>query len=226
MYQGIIISLLFILNMMIASPVLQSFAFGSHLLSVFVPHTAAVKEQYLRVGNENLPPRFPYWSQVWPAAVGLCQFLVENTDYLKNKKVMELAAGLGLPSLLAAQYADNVYASDYVTDAVELMQRSAKYNGIANMQCDVLDWSELPATLPADTLLLSDINYDPASFDVVYSLLQRFLDNKTTIILCTPQRLLAKPFVDMILPFCIKKQELLVEQTKKQIAVTVFVLRK
>ena len=73
-----------------------------------------------------------------------------------------LAAGLGLPSLLAARYAYEVHASDHIPEAVELMKRSADLNGILNMKCSLLDWNCLPENIRTDILLLSDINYDPS----------------------------------------------------------------
>jgi predicted nicotinamide N-methyase len=211
---------------MIASSVLQNFDIGPHHLLVYALETNAIQNHYLQVKKDDPSFNFPYWSQVWPAALGLCQFLVHHTHYVQDKKVVELAAGLGLPSLLAAQYAREVIASDHIPDAVRLMERSTAYNGIMNMQCALLDWSNFPETIIADTLLLSDINYDPVSFDAVYSLLQRFLTNGATILLSTPQRLMAKPFIDRILPFCIEHEEVLIENAQRQTLISVFVLKK
>lgn len=210
---------------MVVSDVLQSFDFGPHHLKLYVPDIIEVKEHYRRIKKDDPSLAFPYWSQVWPAAIGLCHFLAGNTGCLENKKVLELAAGLGLPSLLAAQYAHEVCASDHIPEAVELMRRSADYNGILNMQCSWLNWNHLPGSVVADTLLLSDVNYDPASFDAVYDLLQRFLNNGSTVVLSTPQRLMAKSFIDRLLPFCIKQEDVLVENAQQQTIITVLVLK-
>ncbi len=210
---------------MIVSATLQNFEFGPEKLRVFVPDLTAVKKQYQHLKKANPSIAFPYWSQVWPAALGLCRFLVDHTHYIQDKKVLELAAGLGLPSLLAARYACEVQASDYIPEAVELMKRSADHNGAMNMQCSLLNWNHLPGSISSDVLLLSDINYDPAVFDNVYSLVQRFLNNGTTIILSTPQRLMAKPFIDRLLPYYKKKDELLIENSGQQTTISVLVLK-
>ena len=210
---------------MIVPATLQYFEFGPEKLQVFVPDSVVVKEQYQHLKKANPSIAFPYWSQVWPAAPGLCRFLVDHTHYIQDKKVLELAAGLGLPSLLAARYAREVSASDHIPEAVELMKRSADHNGALNMQCSLLNWDHLPESISSDVLLLSDINYDPAVFDNVYSLVQRFLNNGTTIILSTPQRLMAKPFIDRLLPYCKKRDELLVENSGQQTIVSVLVLK-
>ena len=210
---------------MTASATLQNFEFGTNHLQVFVPDLTTVKEQYQHLKKESPSVAFPYWSQVWPAALGLCRFLVKHTHYIQNKKVLELAAGLGLPSLLAARYACEVCASDHIPEAVELMKRSADHNGILNMKCSLLDWNCLPENINTDILLLSDINYDPADFEIVFSVLQIFLNSGTTIILSTPQRLMAKPFIDRLLPFCIKREEMLVDYRQHQTAITLLILK-
>ena len=210
---------------MAASPVLQNFDIGPHHLKVYTPEANAMQDHYLQVKKDDPSFNFPYWSQVWPAALGLCQFLFHHTHYLQDKKVVELAAGLGLPSLLAAQYARQVIASDHIPEAVELMKRSADLNGILNMKCGVLDWNCLPENISTDILLLSDINYDPAEFEIVFSVLQIFLNSGTTIILSTPQRLMAKPFIDRLLPFCIKREEMLVDYKQHQTAITILILK-
>lgn len=210
---------------MIPSSVLKSFDIGPHRLQVYTPEITEVKEYYRQIKKNDPFAAFPYWAQVWPAALGLCSFLIRHTHYVQDKKVLELAAGLGLPSLLAAKYAHEVCASDHISEAVGLLQQSADCNGILNMKCVRLNWKNIPGTIIADTLLLSDINYDPASFDSLYSLLQRFLNNGTTILLSTPQRLMAKSFIDRILPFCIKQEEVLIENAQQQTFIAVYVLK-
>ncbi|RYF84734.1 MAG: hypothetical protein EOO03_14365 [Chitinophagaceae bacterium] len=57
-------------------------------------------------------------------------------------------------------------------------------------------------------MLLSDINYEPEAFDVLKGLVQRFLAKGTTILLTTPQRLMAKPIIEQLIPFSIHQEEL------------------
>jgi predicted nicotinamide N-methyase len=59
-------------------------------------------------------------------------------------------------------------------------------------------------------LLFSDINYDQGQFDQLYQVIQRFLLQGATILLTTPQRLMAKPFIEKLLPFCRQQYEMAV----------------
>jgi len=199
---------------------LQTFFTGRHQLSVYVPDPAAIRDLYKQNNIDS-----PYWSQVWPAALGLCQFLEQNTGYIENKTVLELAAGLGLPSLLAAHYSRSVHCSDYFPEAVALQQHSIEHNQFSNMSCSVLDWNNIPDTVKAEVLLLSDVNYDPWTFDKVYETIHRFLNEGTLIILSTPQRLMAKPFIERLLPFCIRQEEVIINKDGKPVAITVIILK-
>lgn len=67
---------------------------------------------------------------VWPAAITLCQYLVDTPERVVNKRVIELGAGVGLPGMVAAKLgAAESVVSDYdaavVGHAVGVNSRSA-----------------------------------------------------------------------------------------------------
>jgi predicted nicotinamide N-methyase len=187
---------------------------------LFVPDAAVIRSHYLNEAAGAVP----YWAQIWPAALGLYRFLAANPDYIKGKKVVELAAGLGLPSLFAARYAATILCSDYNPDAVDYCRKSAEKAGLSNVKTAVLDWNNLPSGLEADLILLSDVNYEPGEFDQLSIVLERFLQAGTTILLSTPQRLMAKSFIAQWLPWCVKQEEFQVTLQGTTSAVSVFVL--
>ncbi len=82
------------------------------------------------------------------------------------------------------------------------MIRSARHLQLANVTGKVLNWNQLPHDITADVLILSDINYGPNQFDRLNKVLQWFLQKGTTILISTPQRLMAKPFIEKLLPWC------------------------
>lgn len=200
---------------------LQKIAFREGPVELFVPEVAAIKEAYRK---EQIA--FPFWSRVWPAAKALTQFLLTNSFYTERKTVLEIGAGLGLPSLAAARNASSVLCTDSSAAAVQVIAQSAIHGALSNVTTAVLDWRHLPKDLAADVLLLSDINYEPEAFPVLQKMLDHFLQKGTTILLSTPQRLMAKAFILALLPYCIKQEELLVKEENETVAVTVMVLRK
>ncbi len=205
---------------------LQTFQFDDYHVQAYVPDALLLQQWFTAKLNTNPSFPSPYWAQLWPAARALCQFLAEQPHWVQDKKVLELAAGLGLPSLLAAQFAKEITCSDYIPEAADCIQRSIEYNGFQNMQGCVLDWNALPAHLTADVLLVSDINYEPAVFETIYKVIAGFLDAGTIILLSTPQRLMAKPFIERLVPFCILQKEITIKETLPQTICTVLVLKK
>ena len=189
---------------------------------LFEPDKEAVTASY-----HNGDIAFPYWSQVWPAAIGLAQFILQNPRYIVGKKVLELAAGLGLPSLVAAATgAAWVITSDYVAAAVAAMQQTITYHHVQNFEVRLLDWTALPNDLTAEVLLLSDVNYDEQLFSLQEKTISRFLQSGTTVIISTPQRLIAKQAIQSLLPFCRHQAELSVFHQQQAIAISLFILKK
>lgn len=186
---------------------------------LFVPDPATIRSKHLS-GDGTVP----YWAQIWPASLALHRFLAAHPGFIRGKTVIELAAGLGLPSLYAARYASTVLCSDYAPGAMDYCRRSAAKAGLVNFATALLDWNELPANLAADVVLLSDVNYEPAAFDRLSLVLERFLQAGTTILLSTPQRLMAKPFIMQWLPYCVQQEECCVTLHGNTSAVSVFVL--
>jgi methyltransferase-like protein 23 len=205
--------------------IFQSFRFGDYKVHAFVPEPSALQQAYEKQLQTDPTTPTPYWAQVWPSAFALCEFIASQPDWVQNKKVLELAAGVGLPSLLAAQIATEVVCSDYVPAAVELMQQSIERNQLTTTKATVIDWNNLPDDLSSDVLLLSDINYEPQVFDTVFNAIASFMQKGTTVILSTPQRLMAKPFIDRILPYSIFWDEKFVSSNGPVVACSIYVLQ-
>jgi predicted nicotinamide N-methyase len=144
---------------------------------------------------------------------------------VQHQNVLELAAGLGLPTFVAARYAQSVCCSDYLEEAVATMARTAQHLQLSNVTSQVLDWNHLPDDLTADVLLLCDVNYDPDQFARLYHVLQRFLRQGTLILLSTPQRLMAKPFIEKLLPFCRQQYEMSIYHLQEHTPISLLLLK-
>lgn len=202
--------------------ILQSFCFADKTVQAYIPSAEWLQQQF---ENHEMKAA-PYWAQVWPAAKALCEVLAAEPELVNGKTVLEIAAGLGLPSLLAAQFAKDVTATDYIPDAVEIMKRSAAHNQFSAMHCLVMDWNDMDKKLQPDVLLLSDINYDPVSFDTLQALLSDFIRKGTVVLLSTPQRLVAKPFMDRLETWCIRKENIEVKHGNEIVFASVWLLAK
>jgi predicted nicotinamide N-methyase len=96
----------------------------------------------------------PYWAELWPAATALAAALPD----VEGLSVIELGAGLGLPSLVAAACGARVTATDWSQDAVELLRENAARNGL-ELEVERWDWRDARADR-FDLALAADVLYE------------------------------------------------------------------
>jgi predicted nicotinamide N-methyase len=115
----------------------------------------------------------PYWAELWPSGLALAR-TVEQLE-LAGKRVLELGAGLGLPSLAAAANGADVLATDWSADAIELLGRNAGRNAI-ELRAEVVRWDEPEPVLregPWDLVLAADVLYERRNAEPLLALLPR-----------------------------------------------------
>jgi len=70
------------------------------------------------------------------------------------------------------------------------------------------------------------VNYDPVSFDKLYLALSDFIQAGTIVLLSTPQRLVAKSFMERLEPWCRKKYTIEVKHNNENVMTSVWELRR
>jgi predicted nicotinamide N-methyase len=133
----------------------------------------------------------PYWAELWPSGVALAEHVAARDR--RGRRVLELGAGLGLPSLAAALRGADVLATDWAEDAVALLAANAARNGIA-VRAAVARWDE-PERFGAgwDLVLAADVLYERRNADQLLALLPRLEAHE--ILLAEPGRPFAKDFL-------------------------------
>jgi predicted nicotinamide N-methyase len=133
----------------------------------------------------------PYWAELWPSGVALAEHIAARD--LRGSRVVELGAGLGLPSLAAALRGADVLATDWAEDAVALLAANAARNGIA-LRAEVVRWDE-PERFGTgwDVVLAADVLYEQRNADQLLELLPRLAARE--ILLAEPGRPFAKEFL-------------------------------
>jgi predicted nicotinamide N-methyase len=170
-------------------------------LELYLPIPDQVKPIYEKLLASDPQTPFPFWAKTWPAAYELASFLRDEPQWVEDKNVLELGAGSALPSFAVAQIVSGMIVSDHAAEAVELMEKNIAHLGLHHVKAMQLDWNDLPENIAADVLLLSDINYDSGQFGQLLTLINRFLEKGTTIILSTPQRINITSFAEALAPF-------------------------
>jgi predicted nicotinamide N-methyase len=144
-------------------------------------------------GPVEWAPLVPYWSVLWRSGVALGRELAGSP--LAGLRVVELGCGLGVPSLVAARAGARVLATDADEDALALLERNARENGV-RVETARAEWETaggLAARGPFDLVLAADVLYERANVAVLLSLLARL---GREVLLADPGRPAAEPFLE------------------------------
>lgn len=170
-------------------------------LMLYVPIPEKVKPTYEQRCKQDASTTFPFWAKIWPSSKAMTQFLAIEPQWVNGKKILEVGAGVGLPSFAIADLAREIIVTDHAAEAVALINKNIAHLCINNMKAMCLDWNDFPDTISADTILLSDVNYAPGSFGPLLTLIGKFMEDGAVIIIATPERIMAAPFVEVLHPF-------------------------
>jgi predicted nicotinamide N-methyase len=129
--------------------------FGLDLLRPASPESLIDEEAF---ANDEF---LPYWAELWPASLALCEAL----PAVAGLRVVELGCGLGLPSLVAASCGADATAVDWAEDAITLLRENAERNGLT-LRAERRDWRE-PWYEHFDLALAADVLYERRNVEPV-----------------------------------------------------------
>jgi predicted nicotinamide N-methyase len=115
----------------------------------------------------------PYWSVLWRSGVALARVL--DAAALDGRSVVELGCGLAVPSIAAARGGASVLATDHCAEALALVGRNARENGV-RVETAVADWGapeRLVERGPFELVLAADVLYERPAVAALLSLLPR-----------------------------------------------------
>jgi predicted nicotinamide N-methyase len=148
----------------------QSIALPKGEISLLQPAESA---ELPDAGGVEWAPIAPYWSVLWRSGVALAWEL-DGID-LEGVHIVELGCGLALPSIAAACAGASVLATDASAEALTLVERNARANGVT-IETACVDWTK-PAELLRrgrfELVLAADVLYERASVAPLLTLLPR-----------------------------------------------------
>ncbi len=194
--------------------------------AIYIPDYEQVKDIYASLLDLDHNTPFPFWAKLWPSSIALLDVLKAHPHLIQNKHVLEIGAGIGLPSLMMAGIAKSIQISDYDKEAVDLLQKNIEHLQLKNAEALQLDWNAIQENIQPDVVLLSDVNYDPAQFDTLITLIDKFMRQGSSIILSTPQRIMASPFVLALSEFIIADYLEMVDENGVTKEISILVISK
>ncbi|WP_421792509.1 class I SAM-dependent methyltransferase [Hyphobacterium sp.] len=132
----------------------------------------------------GLPP--PFWAFAWAGGQALARYVLDHPDTVRNKSVLDFAAGGGIAGIGAAKAAAaRIEASEIDDFAVAAIQLNAALNGV-----DLIAANEDVVGVDKgwDVVLAADVFYEDALSKRIETWLQRLHDRGATVLIGDPGR--------------------------------------
>lgn len=194
-------------------------------LQLMVPDPDLIQSTYQQLKQVDASTPFPFWARIWASSLALKQYLQDHLDMVEQQTVLEIGAGIGVPSFAIRSFAHTITITDYDANAVALMQYNIEQLHCTNMKALKADWTNFPLDLQADIVLLSDVNYAPDQYEPLLALIQRFINAGATIIIATPERMSSAPFLTMVQSFVQYQTIIPINQDHQVTLIGLFVLK-
>lgn len=153
-----------------------------HLAHEALPIWQKTEEE---LGEIGLPP--PFWAFAWAGGQALARHVLDHTERVRGKRVLDLASGSGLVGIAAMRAgAASVLAADIDAFAVSAMAINAALNAV---NLDVTGEDLLAVSPPAvDVILVGDLFYEQGLAGRCFNWLTAAKAGGSTVLIGDPGR--------------------------------------
>jgi len=136
---------------------------------------------------------FPLWAKIWPASWALASYLAELPT-MAEKRFLEIGAGNGLVSIVAASFGHRITMTEINPDALQFARANALINDCPRLKIQELDWNHPRPSEPFDTIVASEVSYRKEDIQPLMALFKNSLKTDGEVILAGEMRKLSKDF--------------------------------
>ena len=130
---------------------------------------------------------FPLWAKIWKASWVLSDYLADLRPNV-NKRLLEIGAGVGLVSIVAATFGHQITMTEYNSDALNFARANACLNNCPNLPIKKLDWNHPRLKDQFDFIVGAEVTYKQAYFSPLIRLFKSKLKPGGEIILASEIR--------------------------------------
>jgi len=149
--------------------------------------------------------RFPFWVMIWLASLPLAEYLASLPPPLD---ILEIGAGLGVPSLFASAFGHRVVTTDREELPLKLLKRSAEEQGI-ELRVETLDFFNPRLEGKFDVIAGAEVVIKSSLFEPLLNIFKTYLKPDGHVILA--HEIERKR---TLVPFLFKAEELFRVETK------------
>jgi predicted nicotinamide N-methyase len=139
--------------------------------------------------------QMPYWAEIWPSAITLSSFIADELP-LEGLRVIEIGAGVGMASVVAAWKGAGVLATDYSLEALRFVRYNALKNRV-NIETERLDWRLVQCNERFDRLFAADVLYERVNLLPIIYAIDKLLKPGGVAYIADPRRRLAEQFLEL-----------------------------
>lgn len=130
----------------------------------------------------------PFWATVWPAAVVLARYLLNNRAIVAEKTVLDLGCGGGVAGIAAVLAgASRVIANDIDPIALAVARRNFAANRVRIETCDS-NLAQKQIDVPADLFLVADLFYHRSASAPLLAFLRKKQESGATVLIADGNR--------------------------------------
>jgi predicted nicotinamide N-methyase len=169
----------------------ETFAHRDFSVRMLLPRAA---DELIDEAEFEADERLPYWADLWPSARGLTRHLLDRPP--PERRILELGAGVALPSLALRSLGADPLATDYYADALRFAEANAARNGLAPLRAALLDWRDPSPAERFELVVAADVVYEQRNGLALAALLPRILADGGRMLLADPGRVYFGEFRD------------------------------
>ena len=170
---------------------------GLYVELSIITNTDELMDRLIAQGEQHedvLDERIPYWADLWPSALALGRYLIQENIIRPGLTVTEMGCGLSLPGIIAGRLGASVTLTDYLPSALDFARHNWEQNLSEPARFVLMDWRQPGPALAADLLIASDVAYERRAFEYLPHAFRTLCKPGGTILVSEPNRAIAAPF--------------------------------
>ena len=140
---------------------------------------------------------FPLWAKIWKASWVLCGYLADM-PVQPGKRFLEIGAGVGIVSIVAASFGHQITMTEYNADALNFAHANAHLNNCPGLTIQKLDWRRPQLDGKFDMIVASEVTYKQEDFSDLIQLFRTILKPQGQIILASEMRKTGKALFNFL----------------------------
>lgn len=165
---------------------------------------------------------FPLWAKIWQASWVLAGHL-DTMPVDTGKNFLEIGAGVGLVSIVAASSGHRITMTEYSRDALQFARANAHINGCSHLPIIALDWNRPNLPAEFDYIVASEVSYKEEDLQPLLTLFKTYLKPEGKVILAGEMRKVSKNFYKQLeAVFNIRVQKKILRSSEEEISIFLF----